>query len=131
MKVALFYLSHNPRAHRDVVIGYLNYDSYGFHIRTEIVEAEDEAAALNLAKPMNDETFMNAHAVTPQIQQKLETGALVGISVGALTTGTTGKVDAALASTIQPPSVVPAVFAPDTVVEVKRPLPVGKPEPKK
>ncbi len=63
MKAAIFYMSRNPDKDTHVVVGYQGYDSYGFHIRTQIVDAEDLSAALDMATPRDGETVMNSHAV--------------------------------------------------------------------
>ncbi len=61
MRVGIFYIdtSKNYSGWTVVADGKENKDAVG--IRMEVVEAEDEVAAMDMAQPRDNESVMNAH----------------------------------------------------------------------
>lgn len=62
MRVGLFYISSSTKQTASSLDRQRIHTSTGsMWIRVEEVSADDEASALDYAKPYDDETFMNAH----------------------------------------------------------------------
>lgn len=60
MKIGIFYFSTKPAQDRQIVWFDIKLKSWAY-IRVQVVEAENEEAALDMAEPQDDEDVMNTH----------------------------------------------------------------------